>query len=115
MLDLLALQKEFILKHLRAGDTAVDFTMGNGYDTEFLSRAVGENGKVYAFDIQKQAVESTRARLASVNCPENYTLILDSHHNAKNYVEGKVKAGDTVRAELEDGQVVFRTAEPAAV
>ena len=93
MVDLLALQKQFILAHLGAGDVAVDFTMGNGYDTEFLSRAVGENGKVYAFDIQKQAVESTRARLASVNCPENYTLILDSHHNAKNYVEGKVKAG----------------------
>jgi ATP-dependent Clp protease ATP-binding subunit ClpC len=30
-------------------------------------------------------------------------------------LEGKVKAGDTVRAELEDGQVVFRAAEPAAV
>jgi len=93
MLDLLALQKEFILKHLREGDTAADFTMGNGYDTEFLSRSVGESGKVYAFDIQKQAVESTRSRLASVNCPENYTLILDSHHNAKKYIEGKIKAG----------------------
>ena len=93
MIDLLELQKEFILKHLKSGDCAVDFTMGNGYDTEFLSKTVGENGKLWAFDIQDQALESTRARLASTGCPENYTLIKDSHHNAKNYVDIKIKAG----------------------
>ena len=26
-------------------------------------------------------------------CPKNYTLILDSHHNAKNYINEKIKAG----------------------
>ena len=93
MLRLLDLQKQLILTHLSEGDTAVDFTMGNGYDTEFLSRTVGENGKVYAFDIQKQAVDSTAARLLSVDCPKNYTLIHDSHHNVKNYVSGPIKAG----------------------
>ena len=93
MLDLLELQKEFILKHLKSGDRAVDFTMGNGYDTEFLSKAVGETGKIWAFDIQEQALTSTRAHLESVNCPQNYTLIRDSHHNAKNYVDEKIKAG----------------------
>ena len=93
MLDLLELQKEFILKHLREGDTAADFTMGNGYDTAFLSKTVGESGKLWAFDIQKQAIDSTAARLKELCCPENYTLILDSHHNAKNYIDGKIKAG----------------------
>ena len=38
MIDLLSLHKQFILTHLRKGDTAADFTMGNGYDTEFLQR-----------------------------------------------------------------------------
>ena len=93
MIDLLALQKSFILTHLQKGDTAVDFTMGNGHDTEFLSKTVGESGKVYAFDIQEQAVASTRKNLAAAACPENYTLILDSHHNVKKYVEGPIKAG----------------------
>ena len=46
MIELLDLHKRFILEHLHAGDTAVDFTMGNGHDTEFLSKTVGENGKV---------------------------------------------------------------------
>ena len=93
MIDLLDLHKFFILKHLKAGDVAVDFTMGNGYDTEFLSRTVGEHGHVYAFDIQKAAVESTQARLESVDCPKNYTLIHDSHHRVKDYVKTPIKAG----------------------
>ena len=52
MVDLLDLQKKFILSHLGEGDLAVDFTMGNGHDTLFLCSLVGETGKVYAFDIQ---------------------------------------------------------------
>ena len=93
MLDLLELHKRFILEHLREGDVAVDFTMGNGHDTEFLSKTVGESGHVYAFDIQEQAVESTRKNLAAAGCPENYTLIHDSHHNVKNYVSEPIRAG----------------------
>ncbi len=93
MLDLLSLQKYFILNHLKEGDTAVDFTMGNGHDTEFLSRTVGESGRVYAFDIQADAVASTAKNLKEWGAPENYTLICDSHHNAKNYVKEPFKAG----------------------
>lgn len=93
MIDLLSLQKSFILNHLGEGDTAVDFTMGNGHDTEFLSKTVGETGKVYAFDVQEMALRSTAKNLKAAECPENYTLILDSHHNVKRYVEGPIKAG----------------------
>ena len=93
MIELLDLHKKFILEHLHEGDTAVDFTMGNGHDTEFLSKTVGESGKVYAFDIQASAVESTRKNLAAAGCPDNYTLIHDSHHNVKSYVQEPIKAG----------------------
>ncbi len=93
MIELLDLHKKFILEHLHEGDTAVDFTMGNGHDTEFLSKTVGESGKVYAFDIQASAVESTRKNLAAAGCPNNYTLIHDSHHNVKSYVKEPIKAG----------------------
>lgn len=93
MIDLLELHKYFILRHLHEGDTAVDFTMGNGYDTVFLSKTVGEGGRVYAFDIQAQALASTEARLTAEGCPNNYTLIQDSHHRVKQYVEGPIKAG----------------------
>jgi len=39
------------------------------------------------------ALASTKKHLAEVSCPENYTLILDSHHNVKKYVDTKIKAG----------------------
>lgn len=93
MVDLLELQKSFIMTHLREGDTAVDFTMGNGNDTLFLSRTVGENGKVYAFDIQPEALVSTENHLEENGAPKNYTLICDSHHNAEKYVKEPIKAG----------------------
>ena len=93
MIDLLDLHKMFILRHLGEGDIAVDFTMGNGHDTEFLSKTVGKDGHVYAFDIQEAALRSTEANLKAAGCPENYTLIHDSHHNVLKYVEGPIKAG----------------------
>lgn len=93
MIDLLELQKEFILRHLRAGGIAVDFTMGNGHDTAFLSHVVGESGHVYAFDIQPEAIESTKKTLSANGCADNVTLILDSHSNVKKYVDGEINAG----------------------
>ena len=92
MIDLLALEKTLISPHIKAGGTAVDFTMGNGHDTLWLSRAVGDDGKVYAFDIQKQALESTSALLESEGA-KNCTLILDSHSNVKKHVSGQICAG----------------------
>ena len=93
MIDLLSLQKHFILTHLGEGDVAVDFTMGNGHDTEFLSKTVGPQGHVFAFDVQEMALASTAEHLRETQCPDNYTLILDSHHNVKKYVDVPIKAG----------------------
>ena len=93
VVDLLDLQKKFILSHLGEGDVAVDFTMGNGHDTEFLSKTVGPSGRVYAFDIQQKALDSTAARLSATGCPENYKLILASHDRAPEFVKEPVKAG----------------------
>ena len=81
------------MKHLKEGDTVVDFTMGNGNDTLFLSKAVGESGKVYAFDIQEDALTSTRAHLEENGAPENYTLIFASHHRVKEFVNEPIHAG----------------------
>ena len=92
MLDLLETHKHFILQHLKRGCTAVDFTMGNGHDTLWLSRAIGEDGKVYAFDIQEDALKST-ARLLESEGANNCTLILDSHSNCDNYIKTPICAG----------------------
>ena len=93
MVDLTGLHKHFIKEHLGEGDVAVDFTMGNGNDTLFLSETVGATGKVYAFDIQEEALVSTRNHLKENGAPENYTLICASHHRVKEFVDGPIKAG----------------------
>ena len=93
MVDLVGLHKHFIMEHLAPGDIAVDFTMGNGNDTLFLSKAVGESGRVYAFDIQEEALTSTREHLIANGAPENYTLICASHHRVKEFVNEPIKAG----------------------
>ena len=80
MIDLLKTEKQFISTHIKEGGTVVDFTMGNGNETLFLSRTVGEEGRVYAFDIQEDALTSTRAHLSLNGAPENYELICASHH-----------------------------------
>jgi len=92
MVDLLTLEKSFISAHIKEGGTVVDFTMGNGHDTLYLAKAVGPTGKVYAFDIQQQAVDNTAKLLAENGC-ENCVLICDSHSNVKKYVSEEICAG----------------------
>ena len=54
---------ELIEGALYPGARAVDATMGNGKDTLWLCRQVGPAGRVYAFDVQPEALERTRALL----------------------------------------------------
>ncbi len=63
---------------LKPGDVAVDATVGNGHDTQFLASSVGTLGTVYGFDIQAIAIEATRQRLASAGI-ENVKLFHRSH------------------------------------
>ena len=49
---------------LRPGMTCVDATAGRGRDAAVLCELIGEAGHLFAFDIQPEAIESTRERLA---------------------------------------------------
>ena len=68
-----------------ADDTAaaVDATCGNGHDTLWLAERFA---KVYGFDIQKSAIESTGAKLAEAGVT-NVELIHDSHAKMADYVK----------------------------
>lgn len=57
---------------------AVDATAGNGNDTLFLAKLVGENGRVAAFDVQEEAIAATRKRLEQ-NRIFNADLFLRGH------------------------------------
>lgn len=61
------------------GDIVIDATCGNGNDTLFLSKLVGESGHVFAFDIQKQAIENSKQRLVDHHADHNVTFYHASH------------------------------------
>lgn len=63
MIPLTALAHAIVREHVDAGAIVVDATAGNGYDTLFLAELVGDAGKVYALDVQPEAIASTASRL----------------------------------------------------
>lgn len=66
---------------VQPGDKVVDATMGNGNDTAFLAKLVGNRGNVYAFDIQNQAIQKTKQRLINNHLTKPVTLYHTGHQN----------------------------------
>jgi len=82
---ILPFTKHLLEKAISEGDVVVDATCGNGNDTVFLSPLVGKKGKIYAFDIQQEAIEQTSSRLKEAKI-ENVDLIRDGHEFVLNYI-----------------------------
>ena len=77
----------FIREHVKRGDICIDATAGNGNDTLALCQLVGEDGKVFAFDIQKTAVDNTKERLQKEGLDSRAMVLLESHVNMADYVK----------------------------
>ena len=76
--------QDYLAAHLPHPKLCIDATCGNGGDTAFLCRLAGPEGRVLGFDIQPEAVTSTRARLKKQGLTAE--LICDSHANLLQYV-----------------------------
>ena len=77
----LSLSHRFLAEHVRPGDLCIDATAGRGYDTAYLAGLTGETGRVLAFDIQQEAVDSTNALLRKRGLDRIAQVHLDSHVN----------------------------------
>lgn len=88
---ILPFTKYLLEKAISKGDVVVDATCGNGNDTVFLSHLVGKKGKVYAFDVQQEAIEATATRLRKFDI-ENVKLILDGHEFVLNHISQGISA-----------------------
>lgn len=86
------LAADVLSRVLEAGDTAVDATAGNGHDTCMLAGLVGEKGTVYAFDIQRQAIAGTAARLAEEGLRDRVVLLNTGHEHIAEIVPPSVGA-----------------------
>ena len=71
--------KELIENAMFEGARAIDATMGNGHDTQWLCELAGENGHVDAFDVQQDAVERTCARLTDAGLDGRASLYCIGH------------------------------------
>ncbi|BCX81801.1 hypothetical protein MIT9_P1381 [Methylomarinovum caldicuralii] len=75
------LAQRAIAARLHPGDASIDATAGNGHDTLFLARRVGENGRVLAFDIQPQALRQARERLRQAGLTARVTWLCLGHEH----------------------------------
>lgn len=66
-------------ENVKEGDLCIDATAGRGNDTLHLCRLVGDSGHVTAFDIQQDAVDSTKALLEKHGMANRADVLLKSH------------------------------------
>ncbi len=109
--------RHFIKDHVREGDICMDATAGNGNDTLLLCELVGESGRVIAFDIQEQAIENTKKRLAEHEVLNRAQVVMDSHEHMKAYAKegepscivfnfGYLPGGDHALATKKDSSIL---------
>ena len=84
--------QELLKDAVYSGARVVDATMGNGHDTQWLCERVGEKGRVYAFDVQPEAVARTRERLENAGLADRADLFCTGHEYMAERVREPVDA-----------------------
>ena len=84
LIGILEYSKIMIDRYQNKEGLAIDMTLGKGNDCAYLAERFK---KVYAFDIQNEAIKICLERFKDI---DNLEIINDSHHNFKNYVTEKV-------------------------
>ena len=75
---------------IEQGDIAVDATAGNGHDTVFLAELVGPTGYVYAFDVQKEAVDSTLLRVLDYAYEDRVRVLNRGHETVDEFIDKEI-------------------------
>jgi len=75
------LSHDLLASLVKKNDIIIDATLGNGYDSLFISELAKE---IIAFDIQEQAIINSKETLKDVL---NVSYILDSHEHYQKYVK----------------------------
>lgn len=94
LLSALRFSHSLLEEIIQPGDLVVDATMGNGNDTVFLAKLVGASGRVEAFDVQQQALDTTYQRLKKEAVLKQVNLNFLSHEQLDTVLkpQDKVKA-----------------------
>jgi len=81
---------QFMSTKTGQGDNVIDATLGNGHDALFLAELIGDEGHLFGFDIQPEAIDSTQKKLASHQLDHRATLIMKSHAYMDDFVPARL-------------------------
>lgn len=86
-LNAVRMAHQLLLPRVRTAGLLVDATAGNGNDTLFLAVNSPPQAKIWAFDIQRAALDKTQALLAIHAVVNKTELVLSSHINVDHYID----------------------------
>lgn len=70
-------------------NTAIDATCGNGFDTLNLAKSLLAPAKIFAFDIQQCAIDSSKNLLSTCNLSDCVKFFNLSHEQMKEAIDSK--------------------------
>lgn len=77
---------EFMKKSIKKGDITLDLGANIGYYTIIMSKLVGEEGKVFAFEPDPNSIEVLKMNIELNNC-KNVIIVQKAVHNEANKVK----------------------------
>ena len=86
------LAHDLLMPVLVSASAAVDATAGNGLDTLFMARILPPEASLYAFDIQKSAIEKTAALLQKHQLLDRVVLLQQGHEEMDSMITGPLDA-----------------------
>lgn len=75
---------------IKIAKVMMDATCGNGFDTLFMAENSDVNSEIFAFDIQAEAIASSKGLLSEKNLYDKVTWICDNHINFDQYIKNKI-------------------------
>lgn len=82
----IVLTRNFIQRHKKEVDLALDLTLGRGKDSNFILETY-PGSRVLAFDIQEEALDWVKENLKN---QDRLQVVLDGHQNLDSYLDQEV-------------------------
>lgn len=84
--------QEILKSYVEKGMILVDGTAGNGWDTLYLAQSSLKDAQVFSFDIQSNALESTKKLVEKEYSEglEKITFICSNHRNFPEYIKESI-------------------------
>lgn len=84
------LAQQLLFAKVNKAKILVDATAGNGKDSLFLAQNSPIDAIVWSFDVQQTAILNTKELLSKYSLDDKVKLIIDSHENIDQHINGKI-------------------------